>query len=229
MIIGSGMMARAFAAYESNPEVLVFASGVSDSMEQRPSAFARERDLLAQALAAHRDALILYFGTCSVYDPDRRDTPYVGHKVAMEELIAASPNPWMVLRLPLAIGPGHRGNALANYLYERIQRGEPFDVWAGATRYPIDVVDTSRIASRLLADRAFWRRRINVALRAYRVMDFVAILERIVAKRAQYNLLHQGQPYEVRCPELASLAGELQLDMSEGYLEKVLRKYFRGP
>lgn len=229
MIIGSGMMARAFAAYESNPEVLVFASGVSDSMEQRSSAFARERDLLAQTLAAHRDALILYFGTCSVYDPDRRDTPYVGHKVAMEELIAASPNPWMVLRLPLAIGSGHRGNALANYLYERIQRGEPFDVWAGATRYPVDVTDTFRIASRLLADRAFWRRRINFALRAYRVMDFVAILESIVAKRARYNLLHKGQPYEVRCPELASLAGELQLDMSEGYLEKVLRKYFRGP
>ena len=229
MIVGSGMMAQAFSAFAHQPDVLVFASGVSDSMEARDAAFARERELLSHALAAHREALLLYFGTCSVYDPDRRETPYVRHKLAMEELISTAPNPWMVLRLPLAIGPGHRGNALANYLYERIQRGEPFDVWAGATRYPIDVVDTFRIASRLLADRALWRRRINVALRAYRVMDFVAILERIVAKRARYNLLHKGRPYEVHCPELASLAGELQLDMSEGYLEKVLRKYFRGP
>lgn len=229
MVLGSGMMARAFGDYARHPGVLVFASGVSDSTEQRPAAFDRERGLLAQAMAAHRDALVLYFGTCSVYDPDRRETPYVRHKLAMEELIATAPNPWMVLRLPLAIGPGHRGNALANYLYERIQRGEPFDVWAGATRYPVDVTDTFRIASRLLADRAFWRRRINVALRAYRVMDFVAIFERIVAKRGHFNLLDKGRPYEVHCPELASLAGELQPDMSEGYLEKVLRKYFKGP
>jgi nucleoside-diphosphate-sugar epimerase len=223
------MMARAFGDYARDPGVLVFASGVSDSMEQRPAAFDRERGLLTQALAAHRDALLLYFGTCSIYDPGRRETPYVRHKLAMEELISTAPNPWMVLRLPLAIGPGHRGNTLANYLYERIQRGEPFDVWAGATRYPIDVEDSFRIASRLLADRALWRRRINVALRPYRIMAFVDILERIMEKRANYSLLQKGRSYEIDCPEVAKVAPELQLDMSEGYLEKVLRKYFRGP
>ena len=128
------MMAKAFSAFARDSSVLVFASGVSDSTETREAVFRRERDLLGQTLASHREHLVLYFGTCSVYDPDRCDTPYVRHKLAMEELIAASPNPWMTLRLPLAIGPGHRGNTLANFLYERIVRGESFDVWAGATR-----------------------------------------------------------------------------------------------
>ena len=222
------MMAQAFSAFAQDTSVLVFASGVSDSTETREAAFHRERDLLAQTLASYRKHLVLYFGTCSVYDPDRRDTPYVRHKLAMEELIAASPNPWMTLRLPLAIGPGHRGNTLANFLYERIVRGESFDVWAGATRYPVDVEDTFRIASRLVPNRALWGRHINIALHAYRVLDFVGILETIVRKRANYRLLQKGQHYEVPCPEIAEIAPELRLDMSEDYLGMVLRKYFHG-
>jgi hypothetical protein len=60
-------------------------------------------------------------------------------------------------------------------------------------------------------------------------MAFVDILERIMEKRANYSLLQKGRSYEIDCPEVAKVAPELQLDMSEGYLEKVLRKYFRGP
>lgn len=220
------MMAKAFSAFAQDSSVLVFASGVSDSTETGESAFQRERDLLERTLASYRKHLLLYFGTCSVYDPDRRDTPYVRHKLAMEELIAASSNPWMILRLPLALGPGHRGNTLANFLYDRIVRGESFDVWADATRYPVDVEDTFRIASRLVPNRALWGRHINIALRAYRVLDFVGILESVVRKRANYRLLQKGQHYEVPCPEVAEIASELRLDMSERYLEMVLLKYF---
>lgn len=226
MIIGTGLLAQAFSGFAGDPGVVIFASGVSDSTEARPAAFRRESDLLRRVRAAHPDALLVYFGTCSVNDPDQRDTPYVRHKLAMEAQLKASPRPWIVLRLPLAIGPGHRGNTLAKFLHDRIVCGEAFDIWTGASRYPIDVTDAFRIASQLIADQTMWRHTINIALRAYPILDFVTILEGIVGKRAIYRLVDRGQRYGLHCPEVARLVDALHLDVGEDYLQKVLRKYF---
>ena len=226
MIIGSGMMAQAFASFRDDREVLVFASGVSDSTETRAAAFARERDLLARARAQHADKLLLYFGTCSADDPERRDSPYVRHKLAMESLLESAGLPWLVLRLPLAIGAGHRGRTLAQYLHDRIARGERFEVWQHATRYPLDVADALRVARHFLAAREFRGRRINVALRAFPVLEFVHVMQDIVGKPAIYDLVPRGGHYAIACPEIRAAAQALELDFSERYLERVLRKYF---
>ena len=226
MVVGDGLIARAFAAFGSRQDVIIYASGVSDSTETRAAAFAREKTLLARTRAAHPATLLVYFSTCSVDDPDRRSTPYVQHKLAMEAQLAAAPGPWMVLRLPLAIGPVHRSPTLANFLHDRIVRGEAFEVWSRSMRYPIDVDDVVRVASHFIAGRVYWRRTINIALRAFTVLDFVRVLESITGKRAAYILVEKGAHYDVPCPEVARLASELELDLSAHYLERVLRKYF---
>jgi nucleoside-diphosphate-sugar epimerase len=226
VIVGDGMMARAFSAFADDKDVIVFASGVSDSTETRAAAFSREAKLLRRTRAEHPQALLIYFGTCSVYDPDRRNTPYVGHKIAMELMLKEADGPWLVLRLPLAVGPGHRGNTLARFLYDRILRGESFEVWKGSTRYPIDVEDACRIATRLIRDPSMWRRTVNIALRAFPVTDFVRVLEKIAGKAAVYQLVEKGQHYEVPCPEIAGLLDQLEIRPGADYLEKVLRKYF---
>lgn len=220
------MIAKAFAAFRSRQDVVIYASGVSNSMETRRDAFDREDTLLARTRAAYPNALLVYFGTCSVNDPDRRQTPYVQHKLAMEAKLASSPGPWLVLRLPLAIGPLHRSPTLANFLHDQIERGDAFEVWTRSIRYPIDVEDVVKIASRFIADRACWRRTINVALRPFTVLDFVRVLELITGKRALYTLVDKGARYDVPCPEVADLAKELGLDLSRHYLERVLRRYF---
>ena len=226
MVVGDGLIAQAFAALAPRRDVVIYASGVSDSTETRAEAFERERALLAKTRAENPRALLVYFSTCSVDDPDRRPTPYVQHKLAMEAQLAAAPGPWMVLRLPLAIGPVHRSPTLANFLHDRIVRGEAFEVWSRSMRYPIDVDDVVRIASRFIAERAYWRRTINIALRAFTVLDFVRVLESITGKRAAYTLVEKGAHYDVPCPEVARLASELELDLSPHYLERILRKYF---
>jgi nucleoside-diphosphate-sugar epimerase len=228
VVIGTGMMARAFAHLSTRRSVVVCASGVSNSLETDPTQFERERRVLEGARKAHPDALLLYFGTCSVYDPDRIDTPYVQHKLRMEALLAESRGSYLVLRLPLVIGPSERAKTLPSFLHARIRSGEPFEVWSRAMRYPVDVDDVVRIAARFVGEPAMINRRINVALRAYRVMDFVRIMERIVGREARVDLIDKGGTYEVSCPELQELQAELQLDRSEQYLERVLRKYFAG-
>lgn len=226
MVIGNGLIAKGFAAFGASRDVVIFASGISNSLETGASAFRRERALLEETRAAHPQALMVYFGTCSVDDPERRPTPYVRHKLEMEALLAAGIAPWMVLRLPLAIGAVHRSPTLANFLHDRIMREEPFEVWARSTRYPIDIEDAVRIGSRLIAERSMWRQTINVALRAFPVLEFVRVLEGIAGKRALYTLVEKGGHYDLHCPEVAKLAEQLDLDLSPRYLERVLRKYF---
>ena len=228
MIIGNGMLVKAFSAYLGDSGTVIFASGVSDSLEERQEAFDRERDLLLRTRAENAGKLVVYFGTCSVFDSERRDTPYVRHKLEMEALLEDTAGPWMVLRLPLAIGPAHRTRTLAQYIYDRISQDQAFDVWAHATRYPIDVFDAVRMANLFVARRPLWNRRINLALRAFRILDFVRSMERIVGKSARYELIQKGRHYELQCPEVLEVAKQLQLDFSEDYLERVLAKYFRG-
>ena len=226
MVVGNGLLAKAFAGFGSRRDVVIFASGVSNSMETRAAAFERERALLEVTRRSHPQALLVYFGTCSVDDPDRAGTPYVQHKLAMEALLAGSGSPWIVLRLPLAIGPEHRSPTLANFLHDCIMRGERFEVWVRSTRYPVDVDDVVRIGSRFIAQRPLWRRPINIALRSFLVLDFVRVLESIARRRAVYTLVEKGAHYDLRCPEVSRLASELALDFSPHYLERVLRKYF---
>jgi nucleoside-diphosphate-sugar epimerase len=226
MIVGHGMLAQAFSSFREDGSVLIFASGVSNSLETDPRAFARERALLLQARKAHQAKLMIYFGTCSVDDPDRRETPYVAHKLEMEAILERAQAPWMVLRLPLAIGPHRYGHTLAPFLYERISRGERFEVWEHATRYPIDVEDALRVGRLFFGDRKLWNRRINVTLRAFSVLEFVQVMQDIIGRPAIYDLVSRGQGYAINCPEIAAVAQELQLDFSEHYLDRVLRKYF---
>lgn len=222
------MMAKAFSAFRGRTDVVIFASGVSNSLETDPAAFKRERELLQDVRKGHPGALLVYFGTCSVDDPERRDTPYVQHKLGMEALLAESRGAWLVLRIPLAIGRNPGSRTLAQFLHERIARGEPFEVWEGAARFPVDVDDVFRIGSRFIDDPAMWRRCINVALRQFPVLDFVRVLEEIVGRKANYSLARKGQRYELDCPEILQIAEELGLDLTEGYLAKVLHKYFDG-
>jgi UDP-2-acetamido-2,6-beta-L-arabino-hexul-4-ose reductase len=168
----------------------------------------------------------VYFGTCSAEDPDRARTPYVAHKIEMESLLEKSGKPWMVLRVPLAIGPDRAGRTLAPFLFQRISRGERFEVWEHATRYPVDVADLLRIAQRFIATPAFRNRRINIALRAFPVPEFVRVMESIIGRPAQFDLVPKGKHYPVHCPEVEALAPELNLDLGEQYLERVLRKYY---
>lgn len=226
MVVGNGMLAKAFSGFCDDDRVLIFASGVSNSLETDGGAFDREKSQLLKTRQAHSDKLFVYFGTCSVYDLDRRETPYVAHKLELEAVLEQSGMPWMVLRLPLAIGPGQSGQTLAPFLYQRISQGAPFEIWKDATRYPVDVADVLRIGRRFIDSCALWNRRINVALRAFPVLEFVRVMESILGKAAVYHLVPKGRHYVIHCPEVEAVARELDLDFSKGYLDRVLRKYF---
>ena len=45
MVVGNGMLARAFKSYQKQDNIIIFASGISYSNETDSSSFVREKEL----------------------------------------------------------------------------------------------------------------------------------------------------------------------------------------
>ena len=226
MILGGGMMARAFACYEHDSDVLIFASGVANSGEKNRASFERETATLAGAIRDHSDKLLVYFGTCSVDDADVAGSDYVLHKLRMEDLVRSARAGHLLLRLPQVVGRSANRATLVNHLYDRIMKDEPFSVWANAVRYLIDVDDVARIASHLIENGLFVNSTVNIVSRPYRVLEIVAAIEAVSGKRARYTLVDRGHPFHVDRSSIDPIARSLGVCFDDRYLEAVLRKYY---
>jgi nucleoside-diphosphate-sugar epimerase len=231
MLIGSGLLAQTFSReFSSREDVCIYAAGVSNSNCTDPREFARERQRLHEALRrAERVDAFVYFGTCSVGDPDVRETPYVQHKQAMEQL-AATHHGHLILRLPQVVGKTPNPHTLLNFLYARIARSESFNVWSGARRNIIDIADVLAVARQLLADGAARNTMFNIANKVdYSIFDIVGAMERTLGKRAVYSILERGSGYPIDIAAILPALEKAGVKFEHDYLEKVIRKYYGSP
>lgn len=228
MIIGNGLLARAFAErYADDPHVTIFASGVSDSLEVRDQAFARERGLLESVLARATGRTV-YFSCCSLWDREAAMTPYLRHKRDMESRVLASAG-GLVLRLPQVVGPAGNPRTLANYLHAKIMASERFEVWLHAERNLIDVEDVAATAAAMIEDPDDARSLRSIATPwSLGMPEIVAIFERVLARTADFSMVDKGRALPVDATEAVALAARLGIDFGPGYPERLLRKYY-GP
>jgi nucleoside-diphosphate-sugar epimerase len=228
MIIGSGLLARAFAsAYAGRSDVCVYAAGVSNSGCTDTREFVREQQRIGDALSQYRHAeAFVYFGTCSVYDPEISNTPYVQHKLAVERLVHAHSR-HIVLRLPQVAGQTPNPHTLLNYLYARISRSEAFNLWRNARRNIIDVDDVVPIAQQLIANDEVRRATINIANSAsYSMAEIVDAMADVVGKRAIFEIEDRGSNYLIEITAMQSALAESGVEFGENYLRKVIAKYY---
>jgi len=227
MIIGSGLLARAFSdAVRNRPDVVIYAAGVSNSQCRDTREFARERSLLERSLQATEvSKCFVYFSTCSIDDPESSDAPYVQHKVAMEKLTHRHPG-HLIFRLPQVAGRTPNPHTLLNYLHARIARGERFALWKRARRNVIDCDDVCTLATALLDSRVRGET-INIANpRDYAMSEIVETLERVCGGHAVYDVLDRGAAYAINVSAMLPFVKAAGLSFDESYLERVLRKYY---
>lgn len=228
MLIGSGLLAHAFSsAFLQREDVCIYAAGVSNSSCTNACEFARERQRLADALrqTMHVDAFV-YFGTCSVADPDARNTPYVQHKLAMEQMVYTHPRN-LILRLPQVAGKTPNPHTLLNYLYARISCSETFELWSKAKRNIIDVADVVSIAQQLIADNSVRNTTLNIAnVVNYSMADIVNVMERVVGKHAVYDVVKRGSEYFIDTSDIFPVLDKSGVKFGDDYLEKVIGKYY---
>jgi nucleoside-diphosphate-sugar epimerase len=228
MIFGSGLLAQAFSSfYMHSDDICIYASGVSNSLCNDPFQFERERICLSAALqqAKHVDAFV-YFGTCSIADPETHATCYVQHKLAMENLVR-SHSRYLILRLPQVVGKSQNPHTLLNFLYSKILRGEVFDLWSKSYRNIIDVDDVSIIAQQLIACNSVRNVSVNIANPVnYSVPKIVAAIESFVGKRGLYKVVESGCEYSIDVRQIIPLAEQAKISFCNSYLVNLLNKYY---
>ena len=139
MIVGDGLIAKAFSKkYENDNSVIIFASGVSNSEENNPSNFTRERNLLLHFLHKYPNLKFVYFSTILI---DYKHNPYYTHKKEMEDLIKSNLNDYIIVRVPQLIGMTGNDNNLIKYLITNIKNGVTIDLYDDVKRALLDVDD----------------------------------------------------------------------------------------
>ncbi|SDS00881.1 Nucleoside-diphosphate-sugar epimerase [Halopseudomonas xinjiangensis] len=226
MVVGRGLLATAFALeLGERDDLIVFASGAANSKGRDAEAFLRERRMLEECTRQGRR--LVYFGTCSVHDPELHDSPYTQHKLRMEELAKQSAR-YAIFRLPQVVGPTQNQHTLTNYVRTMIMSGQPFTVWRGARRNIIDVTDVARIAHVMLddapADSCFT---VNIANpRSIAVTELVHTFETVLGKKGTYTVVEGGGAYEIDTSRSSEAAVRAGINFDTHYVENVLRKYY---
>jgi len=225
MIIGRGLLARAMASLAGNNDVVIFASGVSDSGERDPAEFAREEKLIRETLSRNSGKLFVYFSTCSIADPESNRTPYVQHKLRMEHAITSQARRYLIFRLPQLVGKGGNPATLINYLYERILHGQPFDLWVNAVRHVIDVDDVARVVEHGVKGGIEYNTIVEVASRPYTSREIVHALETITGKQAICREVERGSSYTLNSAIPSAQMERLGISFGPDYLDRTLKKY----
>lgn len=229
MIVGSGLVARAFAslADDAPRDTCIYAAGVSNSACHDRREFERERErLLAAMRAASKNGLFVYFSTCSIDDPDAQQSAYVQHKTSMESLVREHPR-HLIFRLPQLAGFTPNPHTLLNYLFARIVRSERFQVWGGAHRNLIDIDDAVKIARDLVKVEKVVCTTINIANTSSSTMfDIVGVMEEVLGRHAIFDVVDRGSSYAIDTQRIVPALQRCAICFSTDYLHEVARKYY---
>ena len=225
MIVGNGMLAKAFQPFDDDlSDCVIFASGVSNSRETRKLEFDRECDLLNSYIGL--DSVVVYFSTCSIYDPASVGSHYVRHKLHMERLVRNSSR-YYIFRLPQVVGETSNKFTLANYLYGKISNLERFELWANSARNLIDVEHVALFVNYFIHKKIGTNEVINIACPfSVSVGDIVKCFEELLDRRAVYDLLGLGSDYQIDTDMVSRHSKELGVMFDDQYVSRTLSKYY---
>ena len=222
MIIGRGLIASQFTDVD-HKDVVIFASGVSNSSETRIEEFFREQNLVEQTLINNPKQLFVYFSTCSIYDSSKYNSPYVLHKLHIEELIKQQAKHYLILRVSNAVGKGGNPNLLMNYLSRQIINEQELNIHQHATRNLIDVEDVKNITLRYIESKD-WNKIVNVAYSEnFNIPEIIKALEKNYTQSAKKTIENKGEHYSI---DIHELDYEFELTSKESYLKKIIDKYY---
>lgn len=230
MVVGSGMIAKAFGKYADDKDVVVFASGVSNSGSKERQGFEREKQLLLQTIAAHPQKMLLYFSTCSIYDPSLQQSTYVQHKLSMEACIQQKASRYIIFRVSNPIGITNNPHTVLNYFVSHIKEQKHFTVWQYASRNLVDLDDVLHICELVVQHQQFHNSIVNVANPVnYPVTAIIDAIEKHFSITGKYDVAEKGNSPLIDTTAIQPLIKKLHIAFDSHYLDGLLKKYFPLP
>ena len=226
MVIGNGLVAKGFKVYEKNENVIIFASGVSNSTEKRKKEFEREFSLL-KTLKINNEVLV-YFSTCSIFDQSLKNTPYVLHKKEMENYITNNLKNYIIFRLPTLVGDTSNPNTLFNFFYNKILSGESIPAYKKAFRYLVDIDDISKLLPQIIDDEKNWKKSINVVFKKpLSTLKIIEVIEKELNLSANIELYDRGDNFIIDNKYFLRLITLNGHKVEANYNSNILKKYCR--
>lgn len=229
MIIGNGLIGKHFMIdFFKSDKIILFASGVSDSLCNDDSQFKREENLLLSYLKNSKNInYFIYFSTISIYDPSINNSPYVKHKMRMESLILNYPNTIIFRIGQVASHNMGNKNNLLNFIDNAIISKKKIELWRNSYRSIIDIEDVVKIINKIITNASIKERIINVTNPKFNSMnEIVNAFEEIKNMKVRYVFLDKGEKYEVNLDLMSSIASDIEISFDNTYLERVLKKYY---
>jgi nucleoside-diphosphate-sugar epimerase len=223
LIVGRGLLGESLNKLR-HESVILFASGVSNSKQENESEFERETNLLIKTLEGTDKRHFYYFSTCSIFDSSLAESSYIAHKKRMEAIVLSEPT-GRVIRLPNIVGPAGNPANLVNYLKHSIKRANAIKIQSHATRYLLGV-DEMNLLCQDVVDHGGQQKIISlVPPKNIKVTRIVTIIESILGKQANLELLEGGTPYEVDFSDTKYHASRVGFDFGQMYYENTLEKW----
>ena len=178
MIIGNGTIANSFTNLDHS-SLCIFASGVSNSLETNSSQFDKEFNLLKNILQQYPFLKLIYFSTTSI-DTKINKTPYIHHKIKIENYIEKNVKDYLILRLPNIIGKPKNNTQLINYLYTSLINNVSIEINPNYKRYLIDVEDIFKIVQFLTLNYSYVKKISITFSNGLTMNDLTSLLENVV-------------------------------------------------
>jgi UDP-2-acetamido-2,6-beta-L-arabino-hexul-4-ose reductase len=215
LVVGNGLIAKAFADYINNDDVIIFASGVSDSGCTDPLQFQKEEKLLRQTLYVSKDKTIVYFSSAAT-----TKSAYFFHKRYMES-IAMMNEKHIILRLPQVVGVGGNPNNLFNYFANRLRNSENIRLQWNAFRSLVDVKDVKKVIDYLISNNKIGLHILN-GIEFLRVDIIVFMMAQKLKTKANISIDPGGSyPYMINDYDVAMAMGNIE----KNYTKKLIDKY----
>ena len=185
----------------------------------------REAELLENIVTQNKDAVLVYFSSCSMYDPSAKETKYVLHKIAMENFIQKNVKKYLIFRISQIVG-NTTNNTLINYLIKSIKAKNRIAIWKNSMRNLIDIDDVYSIVSYILDNKTEVNQVIHIAnSQNMWILDIVKQIENILKISAIYDLEDKGAEYLPIPNDLEKYLFLLSVMFGNDYYLQLFKKY----
>lgn len=224
MVIGNGLLAKTFNEYIDNEQIIIFASGVSNSNEENSKAFIREKELLEKTIKNNKSKTLIYFSSCDVIYSNKLNKKYYFHKLEMEDIIKKQSIKYFIFRLPQLIGQSNNKNSLMNFLIDSIVNKKEIQVWENAYKNLVDVNDVKKMVEYILKE-CDKNQVINLINKDYySIKNIIDVLEEKLSVSANIKLVKKGFKPKY---ERNLLLNEIEIIFDNNYLfQSIEKNYF---
>jgi nucleoside-diphosphate-sugar epimerase len=225
MVVGNGLIAQVFSEFSNDKDLIVFASGVSNSRELNPHAFEKELALLKNY--ANSSAILVYFSTCSIYDPELQASLYVQHKLSIEAFISASFSRYWIFRLPNVVSRSANPHTMCNFFYNSILNKKAFVLQENAYRYFVDIEDVRSALGKVMAQKRLINGAYNFLFpHPMRVKELVNRLEIQTGISASYETVKKGTNYSVQISDELKPYCSFLNESPDKYFSRMINRYY---